>query len=180
MAAHQDDVFIIQEEGMSDLNEYHTNDTGDYNMDLMEEDGEEIQDMPQQQVNLSKYGTTFQVDERPQSRSLEHAIELHNIAATNLILIWKHVRSMAKPSLSELYNSNATAPCAPPDRGLEVLFKHFNEIAKANFVAHPSLSRVANEVIFFYGMDSGHSFNKGLDVTHFNLVVAVFKWASIL
>jgi hypothetical protein len=29
-------------------------------------------------------------------------------------------------------------------------------------------------------MDSGHSFNKGLDVTRFNLVVAVFKWASIL
>jgi hypothetical protein len=60
------------------------------------------------------------------------------------------------------------------------LFLLFNDIARANFVAHPSLNVVLNELIFHFGMDKGHSFNIDLDQTRFNLVLAIFVWASML
>jgi hypothetical protein len=103
---------------------------------------------------------------------------LHQLAAVNLAHVLAKVRSMdKKPSISDVYLGRALTPCAPHHLGLDVLVKHFNEIAKANLVANPNLDPTSNELIFYYGLEIGHSFNKSLQPCRINLVLSVFKWA---
>jgi hypothetical protein len=132
-------------------------------------------------IDNNEFGTIIEFDDRPQTRSVAEALQLHQLAAVNLAHVLAKVRSMdKKPSISDVYLGRALTPCAPPHLGLDVLVKHFNEIAKANLVANPNLDPTSNELIFYYGLEIGHSFNKSLQPCRINLVLSVFKWGSQL
>jgi hypothetical protein len=83
---------------------------------------------------------------------------------------------MKTPSLDSVYLGQAETSCAPAYLDLHVLFKAFNNIARANFAVQPALDSVTNSIIFYYGMDKLYSFNANLDQSRLNLALAVFKW----
>jgi len=100
----------------------------------------------------------------PQTRTLEQAAKLHQIAATNLAYIATKLRCLKPPlDLGCVYLGNAAASCAPAELDLHYVFTHFDYIARGGFVAHPSLPIEINAAIFCYGMDAGHSFSMYLN-----------------
>ncbi|KAH7093545.1 hypothetical protein FB567DRAFT_544885 [Paraphoma chrysanthemicola] len=126
------------------------------------------------------FGCSFLNGDRPRTRTSEEALGLHEIAARNLEHIFKHARSMTKPSMTAIYLEHAHATCAPSYLDLDVLFKTFDRVARANFVAHQATDYITNSLILYYGMDKLYSFNSNLDQSRLNLTLAIFKWARKL
>jgi hypothetical protein len=112
----------------------------------------------------------------PQTRTYDEALRLHQRAAANFDHVFKEVRAIKKPCLGSVYLETANANCAPPELQLGFLFKNYNTIARADFVAHPDLGIDINSAIIFYGMDKLRSFINALDQTRLNLTLAIFKW----
>jgi hypothetical protein len=120
------------------------------------------------------------VDNSPRSPMPAEALQLHYVAAANLKHVYARLRIKDMPTLHDIYLGSAASGCAPPDFDLHVLFKHFNDIARVNFVARPSLNVVQNGLIFYYAIDKAHSFISRLEQTRYNIVLAIFVWASML
>ncbi|KAH4992404.1 hypothetical protein HBI81_037060 [Parastagonospora nodorum] len=114
------------------------------------------------------------------TRTKEEARALHQIADTNFRQIMAGARAVATetPSLRSVYLKSAKVYCAPADLGIKVLFKRFNDMARAKFVAHPSLDDELNALIFYYGFDKQHSFVTALDQSRINIALAIYTMAS--
>jgi hypothetical protein len=120
------------------------------------------------------------VDNRPRPSTPAEALQLHYVAAANLKHVYARLRIKDMPTLHDIYLGSAASGWAPPDIDLHVLFKHFNDISRANFVAHPSLNVVQNGFIFYYAIDKAHSFIFRREQTRHNIVLAIFVWVSML
>jgi hypothetical protein len=126
----------------------------------------------------SDYGNRFTIDESPPTRAPDEALVLHQRACNNLKHVFQKVRGMDAPTIETIYSGTASAPCAPSHLQLVMLFKHFNEIANAHFVAHPSLSLDVNSIIILYGMDIGHCLQWSINMARYNLILMVLVWAG--
>lgn len=113
-------------------------------------------------------------EDGPPTRDLDTATALHQIAATNYAYITPKLRSLPNPpDLGSIYRGIATASCAPEHLDLHFIFTHFNAMAHVGFVAHPSLPPEINYAIFTFGLDKGHSLDKNLDQSRYNLSLGV-------
>ncbi|KAF1917610.1 hypothetical protein BDU57DRAFT_537267 [Ampelomyces quisqualis] len=113
--------------------------------------------------------------------TFEEAMQLHRRAAANLDHVCSKIRNVStKPSLSAIYSSDYDVECAPREFNRSMLLQNFNDIAHANFVAHPDLPITLNSLIFYYGIDTCHTWNQNLNQSRLNLIFASLTWASEL
>jgi hypothetical protein len=91
-------------------------------------------------TKVFKDSFAFVLDESEPTRSPEEALQLHQQACANLEHIFvtcKHkVHTMEIPDIKAIYSGVARAPCAPSNMQLVVLFRRYNDITRAGFVAH--------------------------------------------
>jgi hypothetical protein len=120
------------------------------------------------------------VDNSPHPPTPAEALQPRYVAAANFKHVYARLRIKDMPTLHDIYLGSAASGYAPPDLDLHVLFEHFNDIARANSVAHPSLNVVQNGLIFYYAIDKAHSFIFRREQTRHNIVPAIFVWVSML
>jgi hypothetical protein len=115
----------------------------------------------------------------PAPRSKDELLDLHRRACKNLEHVFKKARAMEAPRIESIYSGTVKVTCAPPYLGLKALFMHFNEIASARLVAHPSLPKHINALIILYGFDIGHCLHLSINIARYNLLLSVFVWIGI-
>jgi hypothetical protein len=91
-------------------------------------------------TKIFKNSFALVLDESEPTRSPEEALQLHQQVCANLEHIFitcKHkVHAMEMLDIKAVYSGVATAVCAPGNMQLVVLFRRYNDIARAGFVAH--------------------------------------------
>ncbi|KAF1917611.1 hypothetical protein BDU57DRAFT_571128 [Ampelomyces quisqualis] len=130
-----------------------------------------------------KHSFLIEDHQRPVTRTFPEAVELHERAAANFKHVLGKLRSVpssARPTLGEYYRGNAEVTCAPEARNIYHLCGRWNDITSANFMANSNLDAEANELIFYYGLDTLHSFSHMLNQSRLNIVLAIFVLASKL
>jgi hypothetical protein len=130
-------------------------------------------------MSSPSHNNTFFPNESLATRSYNEALVLHRRACKNLEHVFKKARAMEAPPIESIYSNTAIASCAPGNLQLDMLFKHFNEIANARLVAHPSLPLHLNAIIMLYGYDIGHCLQWPINMVRYNLVLMVFVGAGI-
>lgn len=134
-------------------------------------------------INTPERASTEDSNSKSPKYTLEQATQLHQVAAANYKHVLQKIRAVSNKErlpLADIYRGLNRASCTPAEFNLHVLFKHFNDIARANFVAHPSLSPDLNSLIFYYSFDKLHGFMFALDQSRNNLILAVMTLASKL
>jgi hypothetical protein len=109
-----------------------------------------------------------------------NAFELHARAAANLAHVLAHLRIKNPPTLRDLYLGLVTTVHDPTHLNFHILFKQFDDLAQANFVAHPSPNIIKNGLIWHYSMDKEHSWNMSLEQSRFHFILGIFAWGSQL
>jgi hypothetical protein len=115
------------------------------------------------------------------TRTYDVAIIHHQQAVANLDHIFTVVTKGVMPrlSISDIYFATDWTHFSgfPPYLQLPSLVKHFNVMARSGMMAsrqnHPDL----NELIFYWGVDRGHTFNIWFREIRFNAVAMICLWA---
>jgi hypothetical protein len=131
-------------------------------------------------TNLFMFNDYLLRENRPVTRKPGEAIRLHKVAAVKYMHVLQKLRSIPDVnclSLRDIYDSRNRVAGIPQCVNLHVLFERFNDVACANYIAHPNHDRQLNELIFYYGTDKLHAFNIDTDADQFNIALAVFALA---
>ncbi|KAF1948276.1 hypothetical protein CC80DRAFT_511495 [Byssothecium circinans] len=85
------------------------------------------------------------------------------------------------PTIRDLYTDNYYITAVPDDVQFNMYLMHYEQIAHRSFTATPSLNtydRIINRIMWYYGVDYNHSFNRFHEQVRYNILTMAFVWAS--